>query len=61
MKVKCISDYYTIEPRFGEVYEVEAEVKGMYIIRDSEGEAYAYPVSMFEVVEAETSAEETAS
>lgn len=50
MNVKCISDQYLVYPKKGEIYKAEKEYKGMYYIRDDDGELYAYPVSHFEIV-----------
>jgi len=53
MNVRYIGTHYDWEFERGKVYHAEYELRGMYAIRDGEGELYAYPVSQFEVVEEE--------
>lgn len=53
MNVRYIGTHYDWEFERGKIYKAEAEIRGMYAIKDADGEEYVYPVSQFEVVEDE--------
>lgn len=50
LSVRYTGDYYKYSLRKGKVYAVEFEKDGWYAIVDESGEKYAFPNSMFDIV-----------
>lgn len=52
MKIKCINNkYHKVSLVFGKIYEVISYQKGWYAIIDETEEEYAFPETLFEVVQ----------
>ena len=52
MKIECLRDY-GISLKKGKIYEARQGQKGWFSFIDETGEEYAYPPSLFEIVETE--------